>query len=159
MIRHKLICSHRGVCLLWLPRPAWSFAGRVERRSQIISSVHWSECTILPASPVQHVSSKLESSHSLRGKLERCIALRITTGMRLNAEWRQQKQAFNIFVSSYVVINNILCVSANEEFQSLTRWGCQWGSRSLRFLLLVRLSFKCKCKGFILTYRHNFPLY
>lgn len=64
-------------------RPVWNFAGHVGRLSQIMLSVHWSEHTTFLVSTVQHVNSKLESKLLLREKLEKCIASRTITGMRV----------------------------------------------------------------------------
>lgn len=73
-------------------RPVWNFAGHVGRLSQIMWSVHWNEHTIYPVLLVQHVNSKLESKLLLREKLERFIASRTITGMRVKNDVDHSKK-------------------------------------------------------------------
>lgn len=75
---------------LSLSRPVLNYAGHVGRLLKIMWSGHWSEHTIFPVSPVQHVNSKLESYLSLRGKSERFTASRTITGMRVNNDGMQK---------------------------------------------------------------------
>lgn len=95
-------------------RPVWNFVGHVGRLSQILWSVHWSEPTIFPVSPVQHVNSKLESKHLLREKLEKFIASRTTTGMRVKNNGEQESKTYFTHRPQrrhffFVVLLNVIC--------------------------------------------------
>ena len=69
MINYSLSC-----------RPVWNFAGHVVKLSKTMLSVHWKELTTHLALSVRRAANQLESRDSLRERMAKCIASRITTG-------------------------------------------------------------------------------